>query len=158
MCGRRGITSCAICALTRISWCSVPKCRATASAWGASSKPASSNPMVKVLTGREDWRCISATMVDESTPPERKAPSGTSASDCRLTASLSVRSSSLRPSASVLMGSRAPASTAPASDHQRRSATLPCIWPGRNGCAGESAGGCPCTVSRQPGSSLKMPW
>jgi hypothetical protein len=35
--------------------------------------------MQKVLTGRSTWRAIRPTMVLESTPPDRKAPKGTSA-------------------------------------------------------------------------------
>ena len=35
--------------------------------------------MVKVRTGRLDSACISATTVDESMPPDRNAPTGTSA-------------------------------------------------------------------------------
>ena len=41
--------------------------------------PPSPKPMVNVRTGRGDRACISATTSDESMPPERKAPSGTSA-------------------------------------------------------------------------------
>ena len=40
---------------------------------------ASLNPIVKVLTGRSLWTCINAATVDESIPPDRKTPSGTSA-------------------------------------------------------------------------------
>ena len=43
------------------------------------------NPIVKVLIGRADCVCINATIVDESTPPERKAPKGTSDIICCLT-------------------------------------------------------------------------
>ena len=43
--------------------------------------------MVKVLTARADCACISDTTSDESTPPDRKAPSGTSAAICLATAS-----------------------------------------------------------------------
>src|SRR5690349_25153358 len=35
--------------------------------------------MVKVFTGCMDCACINATTVEESTPPDRNAPSGTSA-------------------------------------------------------------------------------
>ena len=38
--------------------------------------------MVKVFTGRDDCFCISATTVEESMPPDRNAPSGTSAIIC----------------------------------------------------------------------------
>ena len=50
--------------------------------------------MVKVLTGRDDCFCMSATMVDESMPPDRNAPSGTSAIICPATAVVSKDSSS----------------------------------------------------------------
>jgi hypothetical protein len=46
-----------------------------------------------VRTGRVLSACISATTVDESMPPDRKAPSGTSAIMRRLTASRSSVSS-----------------------------------------------------------------
>ena len=49
--------------------------------------------MVKVLTERVLCACISATMVELSIPPDRNAPSGTSATICRRTASRSVESS-----------------------------------------------------------------
>src|SRR5438552_541831 len=35
--------------------------------------------MLKVFTGRDDCACIIATTVEESMPPDRNAPSGTSA-------------------------------------------------------------------------------
>ena len=55
--------------------------------------------MVKVRTGRALCACISATTVEESMPPERKAPSGTSAtiwpcSDWRMSASVRSTASS----------------------------------------------------------------
>jgi hypothetical protein len=43
--------------------------------------------MVKARTGRSDNRAIAAATADESTPPDRKTPSGTSASRCRRTVS-----------------------------------------------------------------------
>ena len=42
--------------------------------------------MVNVRTGHSDWACIRATTVEESMPPERNAPTGTSAAICRPTA------------------------------------------------------------------------
>src|SRR5215208_7544631 len=45
--------------------------------------------MENVFTGRSLWACINATTVDESIPPERKAPRGTSATIRRRTASRS---------------------------------------------------------------------
>ena len=59
----------------------------------------SRKPIVKVRTGRADSACISATTVEESMPPERNAPSGTSDSRRSLTASR--RSASSAPSASA---------------------------------------------------------
>ncbi len=43
--------------------------------------------MEKVRIGCDDCDCINATTVEESIPPDRKAPSGTSAIIWRLTAS-----------------------------------------------------------------------
>jgi hypothetical protein len=60
------------------SWWSVPRCAAISFANPDSSYPFSANPMEKVFTGRGDSRCINATVSDESIPPERNAPSGTS--------------------------------------------------------------------------------
>ncbi len=60
------------------SWCSVPRCAATARAYPDSSYPGSEKPIEKVLTGLAASRCISATTSEESMPPERNAPSGTS--------------------------------------------------------------------------------
>ena len=54
-------------------------------------------PIEKVRTGRVLCACISATTVDESMPPDRNAPSGTSAIMRRLTASRSSASSARRP-------------------------------------------------------------
>ena len=47
--------------------------------------------MVKVRTFAFDSACISATMVEESMPPDRKAPIGTSATMRRRTASSTLR-------------------------------------------------------------------
>src|SRR5205823_13784743 len=55
--------------------------------------PASLNPMVNVFTGRLLCDCISATTVLESIPPERNAPSGTSAIMRKPIASRSLSSS-----------------------------------------------------------------
>ena len=52
----------------------------------STSEGMSSKPMVKHCTGRALWRCIRATTVAESIPPDRKAPSGTSATICPATA------------------------------------------------------------------------
>ena len=50
--------------------------------------------MVKVLTGPGETACMADTIVVESMPPERKAPTGTSATSRRSTAERSSRSSS----------------------------------------------------------------
>jgi hypothetical protein len=56
-------------------------------AYFSSLSSASGKPMEKVFTGRVESVAMSATTVDESTPPDRKAPSGTSATMRRRTAS-----------------------------------------------------------------------
>jgi hypothetical protein len=38
--------------------------------------------MENVFTERDDCACINATTVEESTPPDKKAPKGTSATIC----------------------------------------------------------------------------
>ena len=53
---------------------------------GSSLKRSSSKPIENVLTGSRGSSAIAATTADESTPPERKAPSGTSAIIRRRTA------------------------------------------------------------------------
>ena len=67
--------------------CSVPRCAATKAASDDSSKERSAKPTVNVRTGTEACRCIKATMVLESIPPERNAPTGTSATILAATAS-----------------------------------------------------------------------
>ncbi len=99
--------------------------------------------MVKVCTGRVDWACISATTVDESTPPDRNAPSGTSAIIWAPTASLSKASSASTACAGVpANGVARPAVHCCAADQYLCSTG--------SGRAAE-------TVSRQPGSSLAIP-
>ncbi len=56
--------------------------------------------MEKLRTGRVLDFCISASTVDESMPPDKKAPKGTSAIMRRLTASVSNASSSAAASSS----------------------------------------------------------
>ena len=56
----------------------VPNCSATWRAWGSSSNPWWSKPIENVRTGSADCCAIAATTAEESIPPERKAPSGTS--------------------------------------------------------------------------------
>ena len=53
--------------------------------------PPRRKPIVNVFTGRALCACMSATTVDESMPPDRNAPSGTSAIIWRATASRSKR-------------------------------------------------------------------
>ena len=59
--------------------CRQPRCAAIRAAYVDSSVAASSKPIVNVRTGSRETRDIAATTADESTPPERNAPSGTSA-------------------------------------------------------------------------------
>ncbi len=69
------------------SWWSVPRNRATARACRLSSKLASSKPIEKVRTSRAGSTSQSAAAtLEESTPPERNTPSGTSERRCRATA------------------------------------------------------------------------
>ena len=64
---------------TTNSWCSVPNNSATWRACSSSSKALLSKPIEKVLTGEVLASAIAATTADESMPPERNAPRGTSA-------------------------------------------------------------------------------
>ncbi len=81
--------------------------------------------MVKVRTGRAAFLCISATTMDESTPPDKKAPSGTSdimrASTARASES---RSSSFASALSVNGRSRAASAASTADQNGRGSPTL----------------------------------
>ena len=61
------------------SSCSVPNCSAMRRACGSSSNSSWSKPIENVRTGSLDCSAIAATTALESTPPERNAPSGTSA-------------------------------------------------------------------------------
>ena len=97
--GNSGTRSRASAGEIRSSVWSVPRCLATDRACAASSKLFSPNPIVKVLTGRLLCACINATTNDESMPPDKKAPSGTSAVICRPTAS---RSRTSRPSTAAV--------------------------------------------------------
>jgi hypothetical protein len=78
----------------------VPRWRATAAAKGASSYAASVKPIVNVRTGTTLCACINAVTSDESTPPERNTPSGTSETMRRRTASRSSLSNSCDASSS----------------------------------------------------------
>ena len=101
--------------------------------------------MVKVLTGRSLWACMSATTAEESIPPDRNAPSGTSASIRILTASRSSASNSSRASAGdPANGSAHPRSTISRADQYA------------SGSAGAAALVAP-TLSRVPGGSLETP-
>jgi hypothetical protein len=53
------------------------------------------NPIENVLTAFEEFDCMSATIVEESTPPDKNAPNGTSEIICNLTALLSKESNSV---------------------------------------------------------------
>ena len=57
----------------------MPNCCATRRACGSSSKASCSKPIENVLTGRDEASAIAATTAEESIPPDRNAPSGTSA-------------------------------------------------------------------------------
>ena len=70
-------------------------------AYCASLKSSLVNPIEKVFTGPELARAISATMVEESVPPLRNAPSGTSEIKRMRVASSSRCSSSSRHSSSL---------------------------------------------------------
>jgi hypothetical protein len=72
---------------TTISWWSVPYRSATSRAAPRSSKCRSSKPTVKVRTGSVLRSAASATSVEESRPPERSTPTGTSAIRCAETES-----------------------------------------------------------------------
>jgi len=97
---------------------------------------------VKVSTGAVARRCISAATSDESIPPERNAPSGTSAIICRSTASpINLSASSATASKGSSIGSSSPASAASTGDHQRSTAGS---LPGRQ-------------RSTHPGSSFRTP-
>ena len=69
-------------------WCCVPKCRATASASGVSSAPATGKRTLNVMGAGAVpvVRVRAATTSDESIPPESSAATGTSASDWLSTA------------------------------------------------------------------------
>ena len=82
------------------SVCLVPNAFATRAACGASLNSASGNPIEKVRTGWSTNRVMEPTTADESTPPERNAPSGTSDSRWQATDSLKSRRSSSIASAS----------------------------------------------------------
>ena len=70
-----------------------------------------------VRTGLADCACIKDTTSEESTPPDRNAPNGTSATICRPTASSSNRSSASVASASLpAKGSALPACARSAAD------------------------------------------
>ena len=60
------------------SLCSVLRCFATFLDCSTSLNWFSWKPMLNVFTGFIDWDCIKATTRDESIPPDKKAPNGTS--------------------------------------------------------------------------------
>ena len=77
---------------TITSWWSVRRRPDTSRAKDSSLKPVS-NPTENVLTGSGWIAAISETTMEESSPPERKAPTGTSATIRRRTESVSRASS-----------------------------------------------------------------
>ena len=96
---------------------SVPRWAATAAASDDSSKERSAKPTVKVRTEPEECRCIRATIVLESIPPERNAPTGTSATILAATASDNASSSwSIISVSETVSGCRRPRATASAGD------------------------------------------
>ena len=101
--------------------------------------------MVNVLTGRLLCACINATMVDESTPPDRNAPSGTSATICFATASRS--NASKRSAASISVPAKGTLASTTAFMFQNATG------------AGKAPGltAAVATVRNVPGGSLKIP-
>src|SRR5438093_12672564 len=100
--------------------------------------------MLNVLTGRGLCACINATTREESIPPERKAPNGTSATICWATDSRdNATSRSLASSSSPSNGWADPASATVCSDQycSGQGGLLVRIWAS-------------VTVSTQPGSNL----
>ena len=83
-----GSSSIITCGVKTSSWWSVPKCSATRRACSDSSKLRSPKPIEKVLTAPAgSASTIIATTELESMPPLRNAPSGTSLTRRRRTAS-----------------------------------------------------------------------
>src|SRR5215217_8136061 len=88
--------------------------------------------MENVFTGRSLWACINATTVDESTPPERKAPRGTSATIRSRTASRSKVSRCSAASASVsVKGAATPRSATSLADQKGTGVELYLVDEGR---------------------------
>ena len=83
------MTSSACCEVTVSSVCSVPRCRRRRRHGGLRRSRHVEADGEGLAPGRHSPACISATTVDESTPPDRNAPSGTSAIMRRRTASCS---------------------------------------------------------------------
>ena len=111
---------------TRIWWWSVPNSRATRSENANSSpsrSPASGKPIENVARCRWPARASSATMIEESSPPDSSTPTGTSATIRRSTATRRASSSASAHSSSphaARSGSRAKGGS-----HQRRSRRRP---------------------------------
>ena len=100
--------------------------------------------MVKVLIGLADCVCINATTVLESTPPDKNAPKGTSATICWRMASLARASNASTASLGVPKnGWFMPAS-----------ATWAVSQYFKNWGSGWSRD----TVNKLPGSSFAIPW
>ena len=91
---------------TRSSWWTVPYWAATCLAYGNSENSGGpSNPTEKVLNGSAPVRLISATTDAESSPPLRKAPTGTSLARWLFTASCNRPATAVRISASARLPS-----------------------------------------------------
>ena len=101
--------------VTTCSSCRVRRWPATARACPASSHSFAEKPMAKLRTSAP-VAAISAVTRLESMPPERKAPSGTSATMRRATASRSSASSSSTEAVRPLACASRPASAASRSD------------------------------------------
>jgi hypothetical protein len=88
----------------------VPIRRALSAAYSRSSSTASwpGKPIVKVAGGSAERRAIAATTAAESTPPDRKAPYGTSDIICRSTASAKRSASCVASSSSAIPSKWAP--------------------------------------------------
>ncbi len=95
--------SASICSAVSTIWL-VPKCRDTSAAIGDSSTLPRSKATEKVRTGSLLCRDIIATRTDESIPPDKKTPMGTSLIIWFLTA-FSKRFSSSNSSGTVALGS-----------------------------------------------------
>lgn len=135
---------------TTRSWWTVPRCSATRRAAARSGLPA--RPTAKVRSPGTR-RASSAQMALESSPPERKAPTGTSAMRCRSTERSSAARTA-RTCASAGRGSGSGAGTEPKrvtpvrEDHS---------VPGASGCTSRVPGGKAFTSEAKTVSAPRRP-